>query len=69
MKRTQKILAGILILVMMLQLLPAISLAANTTDLADDSFNGEGVWITEIYHNDVDRSEKTTPVKPAAMYP
>ena len=27
----------------------------NTADLAGPSFNGEGVWITEIYNNDIDR--------------
>ena len=26
-----------------------------TADLAGPSFNGEGVWITEIYNNDIDR--------------
>jgi len=32
--------------------------AAETAAMTDHSFNGEGVWITEIYNNDVDRSEK-----------
>ena len=27
-----------------------------TADIAGESFNGEGVWITEIYNNDVNRS-------------
>lgn len=33
-------------------------LAASTVQMTDHSFNGEGLWITEIYNNDVDRSEK-----------
>ncbi|MBQ7345355.1 MAG: hypothetical protein IJW45_04745, partial [Oscillospiraceae bacterium] len=57
--------AWLLIAVLLLQMLPVIpevlaSAAVEdgflTTELVGSSFNGEGVWITEIYNNDVDRS-------------
>ena len=31
----------------------------STAELVDDDFNGEGVWITEIYNNDVERNVST----------
>ena len=35
-------------------------LAASTVQMTDHSFNGEGLWITEIYNNDVDRTLPTS---------
>ena len=59
MKRMRKSLALILVFVMVSSLvigaLPV--LAADITELYNDSFNTEGLWITEIYPNDVDRSQ------------
>ena len=51
-------LAWLLIAIMVVQLLPVLpqTYAFTTAEMADSSFNGEGLWITEIYHNDVDRS-------------
>ncbi|MBQ7345247.1 MAG: metallophosphoesterase, partial [Oscillospiraceae bacterium] len=51
-------LAWLLIAVLVLQLVPAgiMVQALQTADLTDSAFNGEGLWITEIYNNDVDRS-------------
>ena len=34
--------------------------AASTVQMTDHSFNGEGLWITEIYNNDVDRTLPTS---------
>ena len=57
-KRTTSLM--LVVVMVALQLLSgAISaFAASTAAMTDTSFNGEGVWITEIYNNDVDRSEK-----------
>ena len=57
-KRTIAVL--LVISMVAVQLLTGIvpAYAADTADMTDVSFNGEGVWITEIYNNDVDRSEK-----------
>ena len=63
-KRKNKIIAGTVVAVMM-----AGSIIANISPLiasqtggnsvaASETFNKEGLWITEIYQNDVDRSEK-----------
>ena len=56
----KKLLSLLLILALLVQLLPTVlpAFAATTLELTDHSFNGEGLWITEIYHTDVDRSEK-----------
>ena len=58
MKLIKSMLSVILILAMLVQLSAAAVFAAKTTNLSGPSFNGEGVWITEIYNNDVDRSSK-----------
>ena len=63
-RRKNKIIAGTVVAVMM-----AGSIIANISPLiarqtggnsvaASETFNKEGLWITEIYQNDVDRSEK-----------
>ena len=63
-RRKNKIIAGTVVAVMM-----AGSIMANISPLiasqtgansvaASETFNKEGLWITEIYQNDVDRSEK-----------
>ena len=55
-KRTIALLLVVVMVVLQLPLQGAF--AASTAAMTDSSFNGEGVWITEIYNNDVDRSEK-----------
>lgn len=59
MKKLTKRIALLLTLSLLVQLLPTVLpvFAATTKELTDQSFNGEGLWITEIYHNDIDRSE------------
>ena len=58
MKRMRKILAFVLVLAMLSSLvIGALPVqAADITELYNDSFNVEGLWLTEIYPNDVDRS-------------
>ena len=58
MKSLKKVFSGLLVAVMLLQIFSGLTLASafSTGDMISDSFNGEGVWITEIYNNDVDRS-------------
>jgi len=58
MKRMRKYLSLFLIVAMLSSLaigaLPAM--AADITELSNNSFHMEGLWLTEIYPNDVDRS-------------
>lgn len=61
MKSCKRFAAWMLALAMLLQLVPSftIAFAADTQELIEGtygSFNGEGLWLTEIYTNDVDRS-------------
>ena len=58
MKRHQRLTALLLTLVLLVQLLPGIIPAFATETAEEDrtAFNIEGLWLTEIYANDVDRS-------------
>lgn len=61
MKACKRFTVWMLVLALLLQLVPAftIALAADTQELIETtygSFNGEGLWLTEIYTNDVNRS-------------
>ena len=56
MKR-KKILAGLLAVLMLGQTAGSVSaLETETSDSDSLTFNNEGLWLTEIYQNDVDRS-------------
>ncbi len=56
MKR-KKILAGLLAVLMIGQTAGSVSaLTSETSDAESLTFNNEGLWLTEIYQNDVDRS-------------
>lgn len=68
--KVKQLVAGVLTTVVMLgQLLPGLStVAAKEADASTSSlFNKEGLWLTEIYQNDVDRSEKNNK-RPAGGY-
>ena len=56
--RRKKIVAGILALMMLGQVAGSVTAtAAETANFAESiTFNKEGLWLTEIYQNDVDRS-------------
>lgn len=58
-KRTTALLMVVVMLAVQLLTGTVPVFAAKTADMTDHSFNGEGVWITEIYNNDVDRSTKS----------
>lgn len=62
-KRKKRIVAGTMVAIMMagsilcnISPLRASETGGNVT--VNEKFNKEGLWITEIYQNDVDRSEK-----------
>lgn len=60
MKKSKKIIALLLAVMSILQIFSILPFAASAEVVSevDTSFlNGEGVWLTEIYNNDVDRSE------------
>ena len=66
--KSKQFVAGLLAAALLLGGFPTQqeALAAEGTS-AQDLFNKEGVWLTEIYQNDVDRSKETTPGNPADM--
>lgn len=56
--KLKQLLAGALTTALVLgQLVPGISKSVNA-ETAEIVFNKEGLWLTEIYQNDVDRSQK-----------
>ena len=59
MKHIRKSTAVLLTVIMLVQLisgiLPALAVSS-TAELTDHSFHGEGLWLTEIYPNDSERS-------------
>lgn len=56
--KLKRLIAGVLMSVVVLeQVVPAMSVYAEE-EVKESSFNREGVWLTEIYQNDVDRSVK-----------
>ena len=56
MKKMRKLLAFFLIIGIVSQFAVLPAAAADITELSNHSFHKEGLWITEIYPNDVDRS-------------
>lgn len=57
-KLNKQITAGVLSVMLSVQLLSGITtIAAAEADSSAETFNKEGVWLTEIYQNDVDRSQ------------
>ena len=68
MKQVKQFIAKVLLFVLILQLVPGLSpvlpVAVEaavpdgflTAEMAGNGINGQGVWITEIYNNDTDRS-------------
>ena len=60
MKHIRKWMSLLLTVIMLVQLVSGIipTLAvSNTAELTDHSFHGEGLWLTELYPNDTDRSK------------
>lgn len=62
MKHLRKSVSALLIVMLLLQLvsgvIPALAVSS-TSQLTDHSFHGEGLWLTEIYPNDANRSKAT----------
>lgn len=67
MKHVRKPMAILLTVILLVQLvsgiIPAMAVSS-TAELTDHSFHGEGLWLTEIYPNDAERS-KTADTRPA----
>lgn len=62
-KRKKRIVAGTVVAIMMAgsilgNISPLIASETGGNVTVNEKFNKEGLWITEIYQNDVDRSEK-----------
>ena len=62
MKHLRKLMAAFLTVILLVQLvagaIPTLAITS-TAQLTDHSFHGEGLWLTEIYPNDTNRSKAT----------
>ena len=60
MKKMQRLTAVLLAVFMLVQLMSGVIPAfavSSTAAMTDHSFHGEGLWLTEIYPNDAERSK------------
>ena len=58
--KSKRLIAILLVMMTLLQIVSSISTSAVTETenaIVPNGLNGEGLWLTEIYNNDVDRSK------------